>query len=194
MTASTCTCACGSTFSTAWNPATLPEPRDGRAIPRSESVVGLVVTLTLLIWWTGLASLPAFTVYAGDGVRFVAAPIWQELHTGILISLAAGAALHLVDLVRPWRTATVSACRHRHQPLQSVSDHPPVRAGHYVDVLGGIADADKLANASEWINRIAGWSLMIIGAAIAFHVLSEVWKLAQSRRKGSSPHENIARP
>lgn len=168
-----------------WNPATLPEPSDGRAIPRSESVVGLVITLTLAIWWMGLTPLPAFTVYSSDDVRFVGAPIWEELHPGIAFSLLAAAALHLIDLVRPWRTAVVSAFDIAISLFNLLLITLLVRAGHYVDVLGGNVDADKLTRSSEWFNRIAGWSLMIVGAGIAVHMLWEVWLLVKSRRIGS---------
>ena len=80
-----------SNFFESWNPATLPRARPGPVDPAVGFGCRSGVTLTLLIWWTGLTSLPAFTVYGEDDVRFVGAPIWQELHLGILISLAAAA-------------------------------------------------------------------------------------------------------
>ena len=45
----------------------------------------------------------------GEPVRFEAAPIWHELYYPILASLIASVGVYLIDLVRPWRTLTVSA-------------------------------------------------------------------------------------
>jgi hypothetical protein len=46
-----------------WNPANLPEPQTGRAIPQSETVMGLVFALTFLVWWTDLVRVPAFAFF-----------------------------------------------------------------------------------------------------------------------------------
>src|SRR5688572_1812202 len=92
-----------------WNPANLPEPQTGRAIPRSETVMGLVFALTFLVWWTDLVRVPDFTFFDGNPVRLVPAPIWQALYYPVLVSLVASAGIYLIDLLRPWRTLTVSA-------------------------------------------------------------------------------------
>ena len=83
--------------------------------------------------------------------------------------------------MRPWRTSAVSAFDIAISLFNLFLITRLLRAGHYVDVQGGSVDAAKLATASEWLNRIAGWSLMIVAAAIAFHVLHEVWRLVRSR-------------
>ena len=43
-----------------WNPARLPTAGDGREVPRSESVIGLVFGFTFLIWWVDLIRVPEF--------------------------------------------------------------------------------------------------------------------------------------
>ena len=93
----------------AWKPENLPEPQPGRPIPRSETVMGLVFTLTFLIWWIDLVRVPDFWFYAGESLRLEAAPIWRTLYYPILASLIASVGVYLIDLVRPWRTLTVSA-------------------------------------------------------------------------------------
>ena len=97
--------------------------------------MGLVFTLTFLIWWTDLVRVPDFAFYDGDPVRFVPAPIWQELYYPILASLVASVGVYLIDLVRPWRTLTVSAVDLAINLLNIFIITLILRAGHYVDVF-----------------------------------------------------------
>jgi hypothetical protein len=165
-----------------WNPANLPEPKTGRAIPRSETVMGLVFALTFLVWWTDLVRVPDFTFFDGDPVRFVPAPIWQELYFPVLVSLIASIGVYFIDLVRPWRTLTVSAVDLAINLLNIFIITRILRAGHYVDVFaGGPGDGAKLAQVDYWFNTIIQWIFITVGAASIFEVLSELWRMVKAR-------------
>jgi hypothetical protein len=82
-----------------WNPAKLREPKAGRAVPRSESVTGLVVSLAFLAWWTTLVRVPELVFYADAELRFTAAPIWSQLYLPILLAVVASVGLHLVIIL-----------------------------------------------------------------------------------------------
>jgi hypothetical protein len=165
-----------------WNPANLPEPQIGRAIPRSETVMGLVFTLTFLVWWTDLVRVPDFTFFDGDPVRVVPAPIWQALYYPVLVSLVASVGIYLIDLLRPWRTFTVSAVDLAINLLNLYIITRILRAGHYLDVFaGGPEDGAKLAQANYWFNTIIQWIFITVGVATIVDVLSEVWRMLKAR-------------
>ena len=167
-----------------WKPENLPEPQPGRPIPRSETVMGLVFTLTFLIWWIDLVRVPDFWFYAGESVRLKPASIWRTLYYPILASLIASVGVYLIDLVRPWRTITVSAVDLVINLANVAIITVILRAGHYVDVSGSADQAAGLARADDWLNTIIGVVFLTVGAATIFEVLNEIWKMTKAR--GSS--------
>ena len=169
-----------------WDPRNLREPQAGRAIPRSETVLGLVFALTFLIWWTDLVRVPEFAVYDGEPVKFVPAPIWGQLYYPILLSLLSSIAIYLIDLVRPWRTTAVSAVDAGINLLNIYIVTRILRAEDYVDVLGAVSLGARLAQADYWINTIIMWVFITVGVAAGFEVLQELWRMAKSSR-GTKP-------
>ena len=164
-----------------WNPAKLPEPKTGRAIPRSETVIGLVFSLTFLVWWIDVVRVPDIAFFDSDPVRFVPTPIWQEMYFPIFISLVAGIGVYVIDLVRPWRTLTVSAVDLAINLLNIFIVTRILRAGHYVDVFGAAADAPKLDQLSYWLNTLIQWTFICIGVATIAEVLYESWRVVKAR-------------
>jgi hypothetical protein len=169
-----------------WNPARLPEPRQGRAVPRSETVIGLVFSLTFLVWWTGLVRVPAITFDAGDEVRFTAAPIWHAMYFPILLVLLAGIGVHLADLLRPWRTFTVSAIDMAINVVNLLILTQLVRAGRFVEVTGPPEYADRVATANHWFNQIFEWTLLIVGAIVIFDLCYELWQVRKAKSASQS--------
>ena len=164
-----------------WKPENLPEPQPGRPIPRSETVMGLVFTLSFLIWWIDLVRVPDFWFYAGESLHLEAAPIWRTLYYPILASLIASAGVYLIDLIRPWRTLTVSALDLVINLANLAIITMILRAGHYVDVSGSADQAAGLARADYWLNTIIGVAFLTVGAATIFDVLNEIWKMTKAR-------------
>jgi hypothetical protein len=165
----------------AWNPETLPEPQPGRPIPRADTIIGLVFVLSILVWWTGLVRVPELAFHAGEAVRFEAAPIWRAMYYPILLVLVASAGVHLIDLVRPWRTISVSIADLLINLGSLAIITMILRAWHYVDVTGPAELGDRLATAAYWVNTSIGWALIIAGAIALIEVLNETWKMTRAR-------------
>lgn len=165
-----------------WNPAKLPDPQQGRMVPRSESVISLVFTLTFLVWWTGLVRVPEFPVFTAGPVRFVPAPVWGDLYVPILLLLLSSTVIYLVDMVRPWRTLTISAIDVVVNLLYLAVVVVVLRAWHLVDVVGDAQYAAQLERLSYVANNTLRGTFMVIGVIASFDVLYEVWKMAGARR------------
>jgi hypothetical protein len=164
-----------------WNPAKLPNPSTERIIPRSETLPGLIAMLTFLVWWAGLIRLPSFTEYSGVAVKLVAAPVWSQIYWPVLISLIAGIAVALIDLMRPWRSLVVSVVDIAINLFNVTVIVFIIRAGHYVDVIGDAPNADKLTRADYWMNASISWTFMVLGAVVLLDVLYEIWQITHKR-------------
>ena len=164
-----------------WNPKRLPTGNDTQAVPRSETVIGLVFSLTFLVWWVGLVRVPEIAFVDGDPVRFVPGPIWAQLYYPILASLIASLVIYLVDLVRPWRTVIVSAA----DILLGLANIAIIvivlRNGPYVDVLADPQYVERVAQVAKWANVAITWTFAGIGVVTIWDVVNQVWKLTRSR-------------
>jgi hypothetical protein len=166
-----------------WDPSWLPEPQEGRAVPRSETLIGLIFTTTFLLWWTDLLRAPQLIDYGGDHVRFVAEPIWAAVFLPVLISLLLTVATAFVDLIRPWRTTFLSCLRVVIDAGTAVIVVAVLRAGHWVQVVGDAQHAGNLARADYWINQGIKWTLVSIIVICLFEALTEIWRMVKARRE-----------
>ena len=166
-----------------WDPSWLPEPHEGRAVPRSETLIGLIFTTTFLLWWTDLLRAPQLIDYGGDPVRFVADPIWAAVFLPVLISLLLTVTTSFVDLMRPWRTTFFSMLRIAVDVGSGLIAVAVLRAGHWVQVVGDPQYADRLVRADYWINQGIKWSLLTIIVICMFEALHEMWNTMKARRE-----------
>lgn len=166
-----------------WDPSWLPEPHQGRAVSRTETLFNLIFTTTFLLWWADVLRAPQLIDYGGDPVRFVADPIWAAVFLPVLISLLLTVASSFVDLIRPWRTTFFSMLRVMIDVGSGLIAVAVLRAGHWVQVLGAPELADKLARADYWINQGIKWSLLTIIVICAFDALHEIWNAMKARRE-----------
>ncbi len=165
-----------------WNPARLPMPDTGRSIPRSESVANLVVLLIMMVWWTELLRVPAVTDnYDGVPVRFAAAPIWAEVYWPVLAALAGGIAVSLVDMMRPSRSIAVSIADIAVNLYSLVVLVAIVRSPQYVQLVAEPIYADRVLEASNWINVVIYWSFLVMAVIIAFDAAREIWLVMRAR-------------
>lgn len=166
-----------------WDPSWLPEPHQGRAVPRSETLGGLIFTTTFLLWWADLLRAPQLIDYGGEPVRFVAEPIWAAVFLPVLISLLLSVATSFVDLVRPWRTTFFSMVRVLIDVATAVIAVVLLRAGHWVQVIGAPSLGENLARADYWINQGIQWALVTLIVICVFEGLKEIWSTVKSRRE-----------
>jgi hypothetical protein len=164
-----------------WNPMRLPTPSQGREIPRSETVVGLVFQLAFLIWWTKIVGLPEFIFHDGEAVQFTAAPIWSQLYFPIVLTVSASVGVSLADLVRPWRTSLVSTIDIAVSVASLAIATAVMRETHFVTLLGGIDDPARLAQVEFWMNRSIWWVFATIAAISVCMALNELWHLVKTR-------------
>jgi len=162
-----------------WDPSWLPTAPTGRTVPRGESVAGLVFGLFFLMWWLDLIHAPAITSWDGESVRFAPAAIWTTLSYPVLFSLSAACAIHVVDLIRPWRTIAVSLLDLALGIYNVIVVAIALRAGHFVEVIGDPARADKLTRANYFVNAAVEWTLVVLGAVFILHMLHEIWLMAR---------------
>ena len=166
-----------------WNPERLPAAGEGREVPRTESVLGLVFGFTFLIWWVDLIRVPEFMSDEGEPVAFTLAPIWTRLYLPILISLVAWIAIQAIDLVRPWRSLAVSIVDIGLNLLNLVLIAFILGAGHFVDVAAAPQFADRAASFELLLNNIVTGTFIVIGIISAYELLYEVWQLTKARRR-----------
>jgi hypothetical protein len=165
-----------------WNPLRLPAPTHGREIPRSETVIGLVFQLAFLIWWTKVVGIPNFIYNDGVPVEFTPAPLWSELYYPILLTVAASIGVSLADLIRPWRTTTVSIVDIAVSLISLAICTIVLREDHFVTLIGGGGDAPGLPQVEFWMNRSIWWTFATIATISAGMALNEMWQLAKTRR------------
>ena len=165
-----------------WDPLKLPKAARGRAVPRGESVAGMVFALTFLIWWLGLIDPPVIDSWDGENVRFVAARIWTTLYYPVLFSLLAGVAIHAIDLVRPWRTLTVSLIDLAVSVYNVAIITIALRAGRFIEVLGDPAHADRIARANYFVNAAVEWTFVVLAAVFVLDGLHEAWLMTHAAK------------
>lgn len=164
-----------------WNPTSLPEPSQVRFVPRSETVFGLVFTLTFITWWIGIVRVPDYFWQPNDDLRLALAPIWTTFYLPILVTAIIGAGVHLIDLVRPWRSARVAIVEVLNNTAVVVILAMILRAGEYVVVSGSGVNADNIDRA-YWLNRLVGWGLSSTMVVIIIVTGVQLWRLLRARR------------
>jgi hypothetical protein len=166
-----------------WNPARLPAAGEGREVPRSESVIGLVFGFTFLIWWIDLLRVPEFMSYDGEPVTFTMAPIWATLFLPVLISLVGWIGIQAIDLVRPWRSLAVSTVDIGLNLFNLVLVGIILRAGHFVDVAAAPQFADRADSFERLLNNIVQGTFIVIGVLSIYELLYELWHISKARRR-----------
>ena len=167
-----------------WDPGTLPDFREGRAVPRSESVASLVFSLAFLMWWTGLVRVPDLSAVSNlnGPVTLVPGPIWDTIYLPVLVLVIVQMAISVVDIVRPWRTVMVSAIDIAINALNAilliwvVQQRP-----QFFGVSGDPVQADHLIRLARFINGGLTWSLVVVAAVILLDILYEIWQISHPR-------------
>jgi hypothetical protein len=98
-----------SRFLEEWDPRKLPPVRDPNQMPRSASIIELVVNLFFFAWWAANMSSPI--VLNHPNVRITLAPVWSYYFSGFLLISLVNASLAVVNLMRPYATRVRAAIR-----------------------------------------------------------------------------------
>jgi hypothetical protein len=164
-----------------WNPKRLPDFDDGRVVPRSESVLGLVFSLTFLIWWTGIVRAPNLIVFDSEPARIVPGPMWAPLYWPILLSLIVGTGVHLMDMIQPWRRTAVSVVDIGLSLVNLGIVAFVLRANNYVQVQAPAEFVANAARAEYYINNSIMVSFAVVGIITAWDAVSQLWRFVRPR-------------
>lgn len=165
----------------AWNPKRLPNPDDVREVPRSESVIGLVFSLTFLIWWTDTVRVPSLIFFGNEPARLVPGPMWAPLYWPILLSLLGSIGIYLIDMIQPWRRIAVALVDIGISLVNIGIVTIILRANNYVQVQAPAAFIAKAAQAEYYINNSIMVSFAVIGLITAWDVLYQIWRIVKGR-------------
>ncbi|MET0282505.1 MAG: hypothetical protein ABW278_15465 [Steroidobacteraceae bacterium] len=150
-----------------WDPAKLPAPpAPGRDHGSTLShAIGLVFGIVMLLWWAGAVQLPAIPSHLQPG------PVWESVFVPVLLLLAMGVALQLVELFAPSRRRLIAA-------LAVGIAVASFALGNYLLRHGPLlvaADDSLSARAMAGINAAGGVILIVIMTASVF----EAWQRAR---------------
>jgi len=165
-----------------WQPSKLPDPQDGRAVPRSESLFSLIANLTFLMIWIDLIRVPQLATWGGDEVQFVPSAVWSAVHMPIIVTVLVTIATSFVDLMRPWRTALFSLLRIANALAFAAIVVVVLRAQHWIDVVAPGVLHDRATRGDYWINQSIEWGLFVVLAITLFEASHEMWQLLVARR------------
>jgi hypothetical protein len=164
-----------------WNPLKLRHMPLGRHVPRFDTLIGLVFTITFLIWWIELVRIPDFAFIDGDPVRFSRGQVWSAFYYPILASLVASIAIYVVDLVRPWRSLGVSVADIALGVFNIAIVVLVLRDGSFVNATADPQHAEQVAKVAYWVNTSYRAAFAFIGIASAWEALSETWRIVKAR-------------
>lgn len=144
-----------------WDPRKLPPVRKLNHIPRSSSIIELVVNMVFYAWWAGNMASPI--VMDRLGVRISMSPLWSYFYWGFLLSALFNAALAGVNLLRPYNTRPRAALRLLSECAGSALFCWLLKG----NILTGIEIANvSPAKALEITNAINWWTAKMFPAAI----------------------------
>jgi len=92
-----------------WNPRKLPPARSLNHIPRSGSVIEVVVNLIFASWWIDCMSSPV--IVDRPEIRIVLSPVWRYFFWGFLLLAVINAAVAAANLARPYWTVLRASFR-----------------------------------------------------------------------------------
>lgn len=164
-----------------WDPKQLPRQPEVRTVPRSESLISLVVTLTFVVWWIGVVRGPDSIRYSGESVQVTGASIWLDLYWPILLVAAGSAMVCLLDLVRPWRSAPVSVVKIVVGLAQIAVVVMLFRAGTWVEVSADATGAVQAARVAFVLNNTVRICLAGIATVAGWEILREAWLMVKAR-------------
>jgi hypothetical protein len=164
-----------------WNPRNLPPLRPARAIPRSSSVIEIVVHLCVLVWWATNMVAPLNLRIGNVHVAFT--PAWELFYWAILVLTLFNAALSSINLMRPWWTSQRVAARLFLDVVGSAFFCWMLRANLVATITWPSATPDKsafvLTQVNLWLERAFPYAILIC----LIIALTNAWRLIRAVRK-----------
>jgi hypothetical protein len=167
-----------------WNPRKLPPLRPANAIPRTNSAIEIAVYLCVLVWWAATMAAP-LTIRLGN-LHVALTPAWSFFYGVILLTTLAGAALSIVNFIRPWWTTQRAVARVIVDAVGGVFFCWMFKAHLVASLSWPTATPDKAAyvvgQLNIWLARIFPWAI----AVTLFFAGIGVWRMVRIIRKSSA--------
>jgi hypothetical protein len=167
-----------------WDPNKLPPVRDPNQIPRSASIIEIVMNFVFCSWW--LREMWSPIVFDQPGVRLTLSPLWRYFFWGFLLLSLANMAASAVNLARPywtrWRAGTRLVldgigsalffwlCRSNIVVALSIQNVAPEKTLHFLNVV------------NMWISRGAFW-VVAVGVVIAAFDVYRIIRVQPTNRQ-----------
>jgi hypothetical protein len=166
-----------------WDPRSLPPLRNVNRIPRSESVIELVVNLVFLAWW--VANMSSRVVLDRPDIRVTLDASWPWFFRAFLALGAVNAAFAALNLLRPFWTVPRAALRLLSNAAGSALFCFLMHAG----ILEGLALANlPPSRAIQIVNAVNLWAaralplVVVVGVAVATFDAFRIFRVKGSRR------------
>jgi hypothetical protein len=90
-------------FITNWNPTSLPDVSDQSATPSLACRIGDVALATMFVLWLAAVPYNQWLIFGPAAAFIELAPVWLDVHVGLLAFACAGLAVSWLNLLNPHR-------------------------------------------------------------------------------------------
>ena len=133
-----------------WNPRKLPPARNPNQIPRSGSVIEVVVNLMFGIWWIDMMSTRV--LLDRPEIRIVVSPVWRFFFWGFLLLALINTVVAGVNLARPYWTVLRASIRLATDCAASALFCWMVKASVLAEITGADIPAARTIEVTNAIN------------------------------------------
>jgi hypothetical protein len=134
-----------------WNPRQLPPARNPNKIPRSGSLIEVVVNVMFGIWWIDV--MCTRVPLDRPEIRIVLSPVWRYFFWGFLFLALVNAVVAGVNLARPYWTVLRASLRLATGCTASVLFCWMLKASVLAEIAGADIPASRVLEITNAINR-----------------------------------------
>jgi hypothetical protein len=161
--------------------------KDPTKVPRSESVVLIIVNVIFALWWIPIVSNLLQKTFVIQDMTLRLGPGSSMLYLPILLLSIAGTMVTAVNLVRPKWLWLRAAWRTLSSAIFVAILGLSLKAGNWVVFAGNASGPEQHQRIVESINHGFGISMSIAVIVSVLVFLIELWKLLRLRRGHSLP-------
>jgi len=133
-----------------WNPRQLPPARNPNQIPRTGSVIEVVVNLIFGVWWIDVMSSPV--ILNRPEIRIVLSPVWRYLFWSFLFLALINTVTAGVNLARPYWTVVRASIRLATNGAASALFCWMLNAGAIAQITGAGLSAARALEVTNAVN------------------------------------------
>jgi len=167
-----------------WSPRQLPQPSRAPGRKASQVISELVAEALFVLWWTGLAHIPA---PVPSFVHVHLAPIWTTYYWPILGLTLAEMAINGLELARPgWVRLNAGLAAAKGVASLAVM-YEVLQAGHWLEVSNDIAPPYAVQLMRHGFDRGMQIGLQVALVIIAIKAAWDGWRAIRGGSRGAGP-------